>query len=85
MLATDTIHVSIMIRGKKKPTLFKNLQGNNPVGIRGQAQGSTQSQAHVWVLFFTLSSEATSPFKEHYLVWPFQQAFDLGPLARVLI
>lgn len=27
MLATDTIHVSIIIRGKKKPTLFKNLWG----------------------------------------------------------
>lgn len=27
MLATDTIQVSIIIRGKKKPTLFKNLRG----------------------------------------------------------
>lgn len=32
MLATDTIHVSVIIRGKKKPTLFKNLGGNGSVG-----------------------------------------------------
>lgn len=32
MLATDTIHVSIIIRGKKKPTLFKNLWGRASQG-----------------------------------------------------
>lgn len=39
MLLTDTIHVSIIIRGKKKPTLFKNLQGSNPVSTQGRRKG----------------------------------------------
>lgn len=83
MLATDTIHVSIMIRGKKKPTLFRNLQGHDRV-IRGRAEGPPGARL-AGARFLTPSLGATALLMNSIFMWSFQQACDLGPLAGVLI